>query len=148
MDEAEEVYNSDNESKESSEEGSRSARSASPPQPRDSSAATGDDKGSNLNLLDRRRSVFSADPCGSRSTSARMTTGAMPEISIRRRTRVAGVGDDGNTAGTIPSNDPGAIARASRIIAELEQDLGGLNFPLDALRRDSQGFEADDDNDE
>lgn len=139
MDE-EDDYASDNETMQSDEDGNSSARSgsSSPRQRRNSSAAaTGDDEGSNL--PDKRRSVF--------STESRMS-GGMPEISIRRRTRTAGVPgvDESNAAGS-PSHDAGTIARASRIIAELEQDHGGLEFPLDALRRASGGFgdEADDD---
>lgn len=142
MDEEEEDYSSDCESRASDEEGNSSTRSASPRQPRDSSGVTGDDEDSNFDLLGRRGSVFSAERRGSRRTST-VSTGTMPEISIRRRSRVVGMGDDSSTAGPPPSNGPGVIARASRIIAELEQDHGGLEFPLDVLRRDSQGFQGD-----
>eukprot|EP00752_Nemacystus_decipiens_P009941 g8865.t1 len=136
FDEEHEDYHSDNESQEGDEKGDQSTRSAS---------ATGDNEGNNLS--DKRRSVFSAERRGSRSASTDRT-GAMPDILVRRRSRVAGVGDNSNMVGSPPTHDPGAIARASRLIAELEQDHAGLEFPLDVLRRDSEGFAPDNNSDE
>lgn len=145
LDEEEDNFGSSDEEAKQGEDDANSSTTAAPPRQRRNSsiAATSDDEGSNL--PDKGRSVFSTESRGSRSTS---TTG-MPEISIRRRTRIAGVrgGDESNAVGSRPSADPRAIVEASRIITELEQDHGGLEFPLDALRRDSGGF-GDDDDDE
>lgn len=139
-------YAAENETKESDENSNSSTRSASPRQRQNSgAAATGDDAGGNR--PDQRRSVFSAE----RGSSGNPSTD-MPEIPIRRRTRVGGHGgvvrgDESNAAGSPPCSDPGTIARASRIITELEQDHGDLEFPLDAMRRD-RGFGDDDYGDE
>lgn len=121
-----------NETNESDEGGDSSMMPAPARQGNSSSAATDDNEGGNL--PDKRRSLF--------------TDIDMPEISIRRRTRIVGAGgDESNVAGSAPSSDTGTIAQASRIITELEQDHRDLDFPLDALRRDSRGF-GDDDNDD
>lgn len=142
MDEEDHDDASDTESREGDGDGNSSTRSASPRQRKSgNTAATDDDGGSNLADKGQKK-VFSADH-GHRSPSL-----DMPEISIRRRTRIAGVGDnERNEAGSRPSSNPGTIVRASMIITELEQDHGGMEFPLDALRGESTGYFGDDDND-
>lgn len=80
-----------------------------------------------------RESFFSSDIVS--------TAGGMPEISIRRRTRVAGAqGDNTSGSSAVPSagiHQGGAIAQASRIIPELELEHGSMIFPLDSLRGDA-----------
>jgi len=97
-----------------------------------------DDSGENLPK--QRESVFSAGSrWDRRSSQVASNLNTMPEIPIRRRTRVAAE----------PSSSPpppiGAIARASRIITELELEQGAMRFPLDSLRGGSSGFENDED---
>eukprot|EP00903_Cladosiphon_okamuranus_P014275 g13258.t1 len=139
--EKEKEKENENETKGGHESGNTSTRSASPRHRRNSGAhATGDDAGGNR--PNQRRSVFSAERGSFGNPSI-----DIPEIQIRRRTRVAGQGvrgDESNAAGSTPSNDPGTIAQASRIITELEQNHADLEFPLNALRRDSRGYEDDD----
>ncbi|CAM9599517.1 unnamed protein product [Scytosiphon promiscuus] len=86
-----------------------------------------------------RESIFSSEASG--------TAGGIPDIPIRRRTRVAGA-QGGVTSGstTVPSagvHQVGTIAQASRIIPELELEHGSMVFPLDSLRGDAD-FDDDD----
>ncbi|CAM9438750.1 unnamed protein product, partial [Ectocarpus fasciculatus] len=84
----------------------------------------------------------SAPSTRERLLSRPSTSGAIPEISFRRRTGVQG-GRRSNVDAPAPMVDPaGTIARASRIVTELQLDGGNMMSPLDSLRGDV-GFDND-----
>lgn len=87
----------------------------------------------------------SAPSTRERLSSRPSTSGAIPEISFRRRTGVQG-GRRSYGEAPAPVVDPaGTIARASRIVTELQLDGGNMMSPLDSLRGDV-GFDNNNDN--
>lgn len=88
----------------------------------------------------------SAPSTRERLLSRPSTSGAIPEISFRRRTGVQGGRRSYYAEAPVPVVDPaGTIARASRIVTELQLDGENMMSPLDSLRGDV-GFDNDDNN--
>lgn len=111
---------------------------------RTSDEADGGGDGGGDNLPQKRESVFTAGSrWDRRSSQVANNRTTMPEIPIRRRTRMAA-----ESSSTPPSAPVGAVARASRIITELELEQGVMRFPLDSLRGGPSGFEDGEDDEE
>ncbi len=107
----------------------------------DDGSGDGCDGGGGEKLPNKRESVFTAGSrWDRRSSQVANDPTSMPEIPIRRRTRVAA-----DSSSPPPSAQVGAVARASRIITELELEQGVMRFPLDSLRGGSSGIEDDED---
>lgn len=133
-DEVDSAKTKDNDDGGGSQEGAASSLSTS--RERQSSSSATATPANHDSLPSKGESFF----LSSRSSSI-ATSGVMPEILIRRRTRLASTvqKEDGTSAsGSASGLSPvGAIAQASRIITDLPQEQGGVMFPLDSARGNS-----------